>query len=453
MGAEVVDRPRVAALGVLEAVRGGGYAQLELARQLRALGLSGRDAGFATELANGTCRTSGSLDRIIEAAAGRPLGSLQPAVVDLLRLGSYQWLRMRVPAHAAVASTVDLARARIGRHAVGVVNAILRRVTVHSWSDWLDQLSVDGDPVDRLALTTCHPRWIVEALAPVTPPDELAVALAANNVAPVPTLAVRPGLLGRADLLASGGQPTPYSPWGVIRPGDPGDVPAVRHGLAAVQDEGSQLVTGLLADAPAGAVGPWLDACAGPGGKAALLAGLAQADGAMVLAAELHPHRAKLVQQSLRAYDRADLVVVADATRPAWRRGFARVLVDAPCSGLGALRRRPEARWRKTAADLPALTDLQTRLLARALDAALPGAVVAYVTCSPLAAETVAVVQAVMADHPVEVLDAPALLTAVPQTRALTDPRFVQLWPHRHGTDAMFAALLRVEPQPANRKR
>ena len=438
------DRPRRAALAVLAALRHGGYTQLALAEQLRATRLTGREAAFTTELVNGTARTLGTLDRIIEAAAGRSLGSLQPGVVDLLRLGSYQWLRMRVPAHAAVATSVDLAGQTVGRRVTGVINAVLRRVTAHTWPGWLDQLAVGLEPADELGLRNCHPRWIVEALAEVLPSDEVAAALAANNVAPTPTLVVRPGLATRQELLIDGGQPTPYSPWGVIRPGDPAEVAAVREGRAGVQDEGSQLVTQLLVNASSQADGPWLDACAGPGGKAALLTGLAGPAGPVVLAAELRPHRAEMVRRTLLVYGDHPAVVVADATQPAWGRGFARVLVDAPCSGLGALRRRPEARWRKQAADLTQLAELQVRLLSRAVESTRPGGVVAYVTCSPVAAETVAVVRAVAARHPVDILDAPAWLPNVPNTQAHTDPRFVQLWPHRHGTDAMFAALLRI---------
>jgi 16S rRNA (cytosine967-C5)-methyltransferase len=141
-------------------------------------------------------------------------------------------------------------------------------------------------------------------------------------------------------------------------------------------------------------------------------------------------------------------VIVADGTRPPWDEGtFDRVLLDVPCSGLGALRRRPEARWRKTEADLEALTALQRDLLRSALRAVRPGGVVAYVTCSPLPAETSDVVKEVTASLPdIELLDTPAVLDEVPDTAAAADARFTQLWPHRHGTDAIFIALLRKQP-------
>ena len=187
--------------------------------------------------------------------------------------------------------------------------------------------------------------------------------------------------------------------------------------------------------------GPWLDLCAGPGGKAALLTGLALEQGDALMASERQPHRATLVAAALRAYRRAPLVIAADATVPAWKPGsFVRVLADVPCTGLGALRRRPEARWRRQPSDLADLVPLQTALLRTAVDALAPGGVVAYVTCSPHVAETEEVVAAVLADGGLEVGDAATLLPEVPD--AARGP-YLQLWPQRHGTDAMFCAVLR----------
>lgn len=432
------DAARTVAYRVLRAVTAdGAYANLELAR-LRG-SLSAQDAAFATELVAGTCRAMGTYDRIIERAAGRELRSLQPAVVDALRLGAHQLLAMRVPGHAAIATTVDLAALEVGERVAGLVNAVLRKVAGHDLDGWLAELSAGEDDLGRLALVTHHPRWIVEAWARVLPSDELAAALAADNVAPVPNLVVRPGLAEVAEL---DGEPDPWSPYGARRDGDPAAVPAVAQGRAGVQDEGSQLVALALArvDAPGG---PWLDLCAGPGGKSALLAGLARGQGTRLVATELQPHRASLVAANLRAYPEpnAPVVLVADGTRPAWRPGsFARVLADVPCTGLGALRRRPESRWRRRPEDLPGLVDLQHRLLATAISSAAPGGVVAYVTCSPHPAETTDVVDAAVAAGGVELLDASAYLPEVPDAASGAT---VQLWPHRHGTDAMFLALLR----------
>jgi 16S rRNA (cytosine967-C5)-methyltransferase len=414
----------------------GAYANLELARQRGAL--NPEDAAFATELVAGTCRALGSYDRVIERASGRPLRSLQPAILDALRLGTHQLLAMRVPTHAALSTTVDLAALEVGERVAGLVNAILRRVAERDWPAWLDLLSVGEDDLGRLALAHHHPRWIVEAWARVLPSAELPEALAADNAAPRPTLVVRPGL---ADVGELGGVPARWSPYAAYRDGDPAAVPAVAEGRAGVQDEGSQLVALALAHAEA-PDGPWLDLCAGPGGKSALLAGLARDADERLVASELQPHRARLVAENLRAYPEPNrpVTIVADGTRPAWREGgFARVLADVPCTGLGALRRRPESRWRRRPEDLPGLVALQRRLLASAISAAKPGGVVAYVTCSPHPDETAAVVADATGTT---LLDAPALLPEVPDAAA---GRFVQLWPHRHGTDAMFLALLRRE--------
>ena len=432
------DRPRLLAHRILGAVtQQDAYANLETARVLADAGLEPRDAGFVTELVSGTCRLLGTYDRILAAASGRD--AFEPALADALRLGAHQLLSMRVPQHAAINATVDLAAAEVGEKVAGLTNAVLRKVAARDVDAWIAQLSAGEDDLGALALRTHHPRWIAAAYRDLLG-DEAEAALAANNVPPVTTLVVRPGLATVADL---DGEPTAHSPFGARRAGNPGDVPAVRDGRAGVQDEGSQLVAWALARTGAPS-GPWLDLCAGPGGKAALLAGLATEQDARLLASELQPHRAELVASALGAYtgENAPVVIAADGTRPAWpEAAFARVMADVPCTGLGALRRRPESRWRRTPADLAALIPLQRRLLTSALDSAQPGGVVAYVTCSPHVDETRGVLDAVLAERDdVTVLDAPAALPGVPD--AALGP-YVQLWPHRHGTDAMFCALLR----------
>lgn len=429
---------RSIAFDVLRQVSGDdAYANLALAQRLSSGNVPARDAALATELVSGTCRLMGTYDLIIERAAGRKLGSMQPAVIDVLRLGAHQLLSMRIPPHAAVSATVELAKQRIGRRVTGLTNAILRKVSQHSLEEWTEQLAKGKDEIGSAALRGHHPRWITDVFAGLLPADELESALAANNVSPAPTLVVRPGLATVAEL---DGQPTPYSPFGAVREGAPGLVPAVHEGRAGVQDEGSQLVALALTRVDA-VDGPWLDLCAGPGGKAALLSGLARESGTWLLASEVQEHRAGLVRSALQCYPDQP-VVVADGTAPAWQpRSFARVMADVPCSGLGALRRRPESRWRKSSADVVALGELQRRLLHTALESAAPGGVVAYVTCSPHPAETREVIEEVLDDRSGdELLDAPSLL---PEVHDHADGRYVQLWPHRHGTDAMFLALIR----------
>ncbi len=426
------DPARAAAYRTLRSITADdAYANLALAEHTA--GLSTRDAAFATELVAGTCRGRGLYDAIIASAAGRPLRSLQPAVVDLLRLGTHQLLELRVPSHAAVAATVELGREMVSQRVTGVLNAILRKVAALDADGWAARLRSEND--DAEALLTRHPQWIIDAYAELLPADEVSVALSANNEPPAPHLVIRPGLAEVAEL---GGRPLRWSPFGAEASGNPADLPAVAQGRAGVQDEGSQLVAWALArvEAPDG---PWLDLCAGPGGKAALLAGLARDKGKRLLASELQPHRAALVARALDAYPQPKpIVIAADGTHPAWPENhFARVLVDAPCTGLGALRRRPEARWRRKPTDLDALIPLQRQLLASAIRAAAPGGVIGYATCSPHRRETSEVVEAASG---VEVLNAPAVLPDIPD---IARGPYLQLWPHRHGTDAMFLALLR----------
>jgi 16S rRNA (cytosine967-C5)-methyltransferase len=439
------DRARRAAFDALRAVNAAGaYANIALPALLRERGLNGRDAAFATELLAGTCRWQGTYDAIIAAAAGRPVREFQPAVLDLLRLGVHQILAMRVPVPAAVAATVDLAAVTVGERVTGLTNAVLRRVADRNLDDWLDQLSEGLDEHDRLALRTAHPRWIVDAYAKQLGPAELEQALVANNRSPEISLVVRPGLADVADLVRAGAHPSPYSPFGARWRGDPADLEFVRDGRAGVQDEGSQLVTWALTK-PAGPSGWWLDLCAGPGGKSALLAGLAPPDGSRLLASDIAPHRANLVIAAVRAFAESGLaptVVAADGTRPAWRAGsFTRVLADVPCSGLGSLRRRPESRWRRGPGDVEQLHTLQLALLASAIDSARPGGVICYATCSPHRRETSDVLnETLLVRTDIEVIPAEQLLPEVPQ--AALGP-YLQLWTHRHGTDAMFAGYLR----------
>jgi len=435
------DPVRLTAFDVLKAVReDGAYANLVLPGLLRERRLSGRDAALATELSYGVLRAQGQLDVILQACVDRPLAQVDPPVLDVLRLGAYQLLRTRIPSHAAVSATVDVARTRLSAGPGAFVNAVLRKVAVQDLDAWLAQLR-PPDAVDAMALETAHPRWIAQAFRDALggDADEARRALAADDERPEVHLVAR--RMSREQLVRdSGGTPGPWSALAVRLEdgGAPGELAAIRDGRAGVQDEGSQLVALALANAPLeGADATWVDLCAGPGGKAALLDTLATARGGRLIAVELQPHRAELVRKS-----GVRLVVTADGRRPPLADGCAdRVLLDAPCSGLGALRRRPEARWRRKPSDLPGLTQLQGELLDGAVRLLRPGGVLAYVTCSPHLAETAVPVLDVLRRHPgLEQLDARPLLPGVPD---LGDGPAVQLWPHRHGTDAMHLAVLR----------
>ena len=440
-----------------EVAESDAYANLVLPPLLRHRSITGRDAGFATELAYGTLRMRGRYDAIIALAADRPVSAIDAPLLDVLRLGVHQVLAMRVPAHAAVSESVALARARIGVGPSQFVNAVLRRVTQASPQEWEDRIVAGAgtDPTTVAAVRHSHPAWMVRAMrqaltADGRDPGELDQLLAANNDPPAVTLAVRPGLIERDELLRTGsGRAGRWAPTAVvIDGGDPGAVPAVRRGLAGVQDEGSQLVTlAFLGPAVEGRDRRWLDLCAGPGGKTALLAGSAVQREAHVVANEVAPHRALLVERAIAPVPE-DLVEVRTGDgrllgehEPG---SYDRVLLDAPCTGMGALRRRPESRWRRDVTDLTQLTTLQRELLDAALDAVRPGGLVGYVTCSPHVAETRLIVADVLrARDDAEQLDARHAVRGVAGRIELGPGPAVQLWPHVHGTDAMHLALLR----------
>ncbi|MBJ7907556.1 RsmB/NOP family class I SAM-dependent RNA methyltransferase [Streptomyces sp. DSM 110735] len=449
------DPVRILAFDALRAVdERDAYANLVLPPLLRKARENGdfdaRDAALATELVYGTLRRQGTYDAIIAACVDRPLREVDPPVLDVLSLGTHQLLGTRIPTHAAVSASVELARVVLGDGRAKFVNAVLRKVARDDLDGWLEKVAppYDEDPEDHLAVVHSHPRWVVSALWDSLGGGRAGIEelLAADNERPEVTLVARPGRSTAEELLnEEAAVPGRWSPYAVrlAEGGEPGAVEAVREGRAGVQDEGSQLVALALANAPVeGSDETWLDACAGPGGKAALLAALAAERGAFLLASEKQPHRAGLVARALDGNPGPYQVIAADGTRPPWKSGsFDRVLVDVPCTGLGALRRRPEARWRRRPDDLDSFAPIQRSLLRTALDSVRVGGVVGYATCSPHLAETRAVVADVLKQHPdAELIDARPLLPDVPHLGEGPD---VQLWPHVHGTDAMYLALIR----------
>ena len=431
------------------------YANLLLPAAIERAGLSAGDAALATELTYGTLRRRGTYDAIIGIAADRAPSSIDPEILDALRLGVHQLVATRVASHAAVNESVTLARRAGGRGAAGFTNAVLRRVSRDTPGEWADRVAETARSDDEaIALSSSHPVWVIRAfrraLTAEGRADELGALLTADNTAPRVTFAALPGLAEPG----ADARRTPFSPLGFrLAGGAPEAVVSASDGRIRVQDEGSQLAALALTRARAVQTGErWLDLCAGPGGKTAVLAAEALAHGARLDANEISPARAGLVRRSIAGVPLEVEVTERDgrdltAERPGT---YDRILVDAPCTGLGALRRRPEARWRKAPGDVAELTALQGELLGGAIEALAPGGIVAYVTCSPHLAETTGVVAEARRrfGDAVEELDARAVVREValssPDLPAQTDGSGrAQLWPHRHNTDAMSITLLR----------
>ena len=433
------DAARLLAFDLLTEVnRNEGYSNLLLPQALNASKLEDRDRSLVTELLYGTIRMQGKHDWVLAQISDRPWSEVDPEIVDICRLGLHQLHEMRIPDHAAVAATVEVARKRIGESKASFVNALLRSVTRTAIDDWFAPLAAISDPVERFAIAYSHPEWIVSAYYDLLKDwFEVEAALKINNEAATPTLVSWPGFSSQQDLLDIGGTPTEFSPYGAHWKGNPGALDLIKARKIGVQDEGSQLVAQVFSQVATGA--SWLDLCAGPGGKAALLSSIARERGITFIANEISGARAELVKQLVQG----DRVIVSDGrTIGLSNEKFDAILIDAPCTGLGALRRRPEVRWRRTLQDLRALTQLQRELVDSAIQALNPGGVLGYATCSPHLAETSIQISDIKKKHSdvqqivVDEFLPPNLLQA-------TRDGAMSLWTHKHGTDAMYLALFR----------
>ena len=433
------EASRLLAFDLLTEVnRNEGYSNLLLPQALNSSKLDERDKSLVTELLYGTIRMQGKHDWVLAQISDRPWTDVDPGIVDICRMGVHQIHEMRIPNHAAVASTVEVARKRLGESKASFVNALLRNVTRKSQEDWFLPLSAIADPVERMSIQYSHPEWIVSAYYDLLKNwDEVEQALAINNEAATPTLVAWPGLSTIDDLKSIGGEPTTFSPYGAHWKGNPGTLDLIKARKIGVQDEGSQLVASVFASASAGT--KWLDMCAGPGGKAALLSNIAREKKIVFTANEVSAVRAELVRQVVNG----DRVLVGDG-REIGDLGekFDAILIDAPCTGLGALRRRPEVRWRRNLQDLRELTQLQRELIDSGIKALTVGGILGYATCSPHLAETTIQVSDLKRKHGnMEQIDVspylPDNLENSEREHALA------LWTHRTGTDAMFLALFK----------
>ncbi len=434
------DPVRLLVFDVLTEVnRRDGYSNLLLPKALDDSSFDQRDKAFATELLYGTLRMQGRHDYILAQVSDRPWKDVDSGIVDVTRLGLQQIFEMRVPIHAAVSQTVELARKVLGESKASFVNALLRKVSTKSLDEWLVPVRAIGDDVSRLSILYSHPEWIVSAYFDLLRDfNEVEELLRVNNVPTKPTFVTWPGRSAIAEFEEQGAIPTQYSSYGFTADATPGSLEAIRHRRAGVQDEGSQLVASVFARA-AWDRNSWLDLCAGPGGKAALLSSIAKEEGHLFTANEISSARADLVKRVVVGAR----VLVGDA-REISQNGetFDAVIADVPCTGLGALRRRPEVRWRRSVSDLRSLIQLQSEISDAAISVLNIGGVFGYATCSPHLAETSIAVADMLKRHPsLEQIDVTPYLP-INLEGAIRDSAMA-LWTQRHNTDSMFLALFR----------
>ena len=434
------DRVRLLVYDILQEVnRSDGYSNLLLPQALTDADFEQRDKGFATELLYGTLRMQGRHDYIAAQVSDRSWSEVDPGIVDVVRLGAHQLFEMRVPSHAAVSATVELARKVIGESKASFVNALLRKMSAQTLDQWLEPVNEIEDPVTRLAIMYSHPEWIVSAYYDLLRDyAEVEKLLSANNSPASPTLVWWPGRSTQEEFISLGAVSTAFSPYGLKYEGTPASLEAIRHRRAGVQDEGSQLVASIFTSVVAEEKS-WLDLCAGPGGKAALLASIAKVNGRDFTANEISKPRSELVKQVIGT---ARLWVGDGRDIASHNERFGAILADVPCTGLGALRRRPEVRWRRQVSDLRALTQLQRELSDAAISILEVGGYFGYATCSPHLAETSIQVRDILNSHPeLELIDLTEYLPAGLQ-EAIRDGA-LSLWTHRHETDAMYMAVFR----------
>jgi len=420
--------------------RDGAFANIRLPELLKKSKLSANDRNLATEMSYGTLRMQGLMDYLAGKFTDRPFNELDPKIQDLLRMGIYQLNQMRIPDHAAVSETVEVARQVAGDSKASYINAILRKVS----SNTFDFTELDNLPVaEKLSIKHSHPIWIVNAFFDQLKDWELVVELLiADNKSTRPDIVCWPDKSNEEEFNRLGAHKIENLVHGYNIDGIPSDFAPIVERRSGVQDRGSQIVVeDFIATWKPGL--RWLDMCAGPGGKAAYLFHYLNSieENPSFLANEPVPHRADLVKRVIGN----DVVVSIDGRDSSlFKDTFDRILVDAPCTGLGALRRRPEARWRKKFTDLKDLVSIQHDLLESAYRLLNSEGVIAYVTCSPHISETKAQIVNFLADHAdMKLLDIASLPKA--NKSGLNSDGTVQLWTYKDQSDCMFIAFLKKE--------
>jgi 16S rRNA (cytosine967-C5)-methyltransferase len=440
--------PRLAAFNTLLRIeKERSYADILINRELQGGGLHGPDRGLYTELVYGTLRKQGTLDHIINRFSKTPPARLERAVVLLLRLGLYQIFFLdRVPVSAAVNETVHLAKQSAAK-AAGFINAVLR--SADRGRDNISYPDPGREPAAFLATSHSHPLWIVEGWLEQLGFVEAAELAAALSAPPPFTIRVnrlkieRDALLKRLQAEEVTAVPCRYAPDGLTVTSSV-SLPHLRcfaEGLFSVQDEASQLTALLLAPRPGDAI---LDLCAAPGGKATYLAELT-GDRCTLAACDKNARKLALIREATERLGIESITpTLLDATKPLERLQsgfFDRILVDAPCSGLGVIHRNPEGKWWKVPTDPARLAVTQLSLLRNAAARLKPGGILVYSTCSTSREENEQVLDNFLTDHPAFVIE--PVSRVLPQTAQMeTAAGCFRSWPHRHGMDGFFAARL-----------
>ncbi len=427
--------------------RAGAYADRALHASLGRSSLAAADRAFATELVYATLRWKGRIDYLLSQVLDRDLERLEPLVATALRLGAYQIVFSdRVPATAAVDESVRCVRAAGVERATGLVNAVLRRLAAEHEQIHLPALA--DDPLGHLIHAMSLPPWIAERWLALYGPEEAADLARASNHPPPLTVRSNPRFGSPADLLHEvrarfpDAAPCRIARRGIVlgRRGNPALDPAFLAGRFTVQDEASQLVVALLDPQPGEQV---FDACAAPGGKATAIAELV-GDTGVVVAIDRHPRRVELIRRDARRLGLGAIrALERDASQPLGELAppslFDRVLVDAPCSGLGTLRRNPDARWRVRREDPARLAELQLAILKSAASVLRPGGALVYSTCTLLPEENEGIVDSFLRDSSDFALAPPSSLPEEVRGVSGTDG-LLHCFPHRHDTDGFFAA-------------
>lgn len=434
---------RDTALRVLSAGRtASAWADASLKAQLRRDGLTGADAALATRIVYGVLQNRALLDFYLGAYCSQKLSRLQPPLADILRIGAYQILFLdKVPDRAAVNESVELAKKNGRGAASGLVNAVLRKLSLNK-----AQLPAipERDETQALSIRYSHPKWLVRRLLALLGREEAESFLAADNaVAPltVQVNTLRTTAAALTARLADAGVTAAAHPWvpdclELTGSGDLTELDAFREGLFFVQDPAAKLVSLIAAPQKGGRV---IDVCAAPGGKS-FGAAVAMGDEGEILACDLHENKLKRIEEgAARLGLKSIQTFAADGTvfRPEWADSADTVLVDAPCSGLGIIRKKPDVRY-KSPDDLFTLTVAQAAILENAARYVRPGGVLLYSTCTILPEENGQVVDGFLAGHPDFSRETFALPAPVGE-----QPGELTLWPHRHGTDGFYICRLR----------